>query len=278
MNVTIIGPTISGNKGAAAMFESAVQTITCRFPEAQFTLLSYYPEKDKSKNKYKHVEVLSANPLYLGLVVVPLSIIDGMLNKFGLSFFIKNKEVKAISRSDVFLDLAGISFVDGREIYLPFNVATLLPAIFMGKRIIKGAQALGPFDNPINRILAKLILPKLDLIVARGEKTKEHLDCLGLDNTVLGVDYAFTLKVKSEDKEYLENFKQNHTKFFSNKNGVVGISPSVVIEKYFKKSGESHVPILKKFINYLLNEGYSVLLIPHSIRLNTTKTKNNDLR
>jgi coenzyme F420-reducing hydrogenase beta subunit len=277
MKISIIGPTISGNKGASAMFESAVQTISERFPETEYILLSYYPKKDKLRNKFKNVKVLSASPLYLGIILVPLSILYAILNKFGLAFLIKNREIKEIGRSDLILDLSRIAFVDGREKYLPFNVSIVLLPIIMSKRIVKGAQALGPFKNPVNRFFAKLILPRIDLIIARGKKTKKYLDNLAFKNTVLGVDYAFALKVKERDKKYLKKFIKKNKKFFNNHKGVVGISPSVVIEKYFKKNGRSHLRILKKFINYLIDQGYSVLLIPHSIRPNSSKTKNNDL-
>ena len=54
--IAIIGSALSGNKGAAAMLESAVQTLTERFPDAEFTLLSMYPAEDRKQNPYKKFE------------------------------------------------------------------------------------------------------------------------------------------------------------------------------------------------------------------------------
>jgi colanic acid/amylovoran biosynthesis protein len=42
------------------------------------------------------------------------------------------------------IDLAGVSFIDGREKFLPFNILTILPAMLLGVPVVKFAQAMGP--------------------------------------------------------------------------------------------------------------------------------------
>ena len=48
--LTIIGSALAGNKGAAAMLESAVQTLSERLGEVEFTLLSMYPREDGTES------------------------------------------------------------------------------------------------------------------------------------------------------------------------------------------------------------------------------------
>lgn len=277
MTFGIIGPTISGNKGAAAMYEAAVQTLTKKYPRSKFYLFSYYPKADRKLPKFENVEVVNASPKRLVLFIVPLAFVYGVFQKLHIPTFPlrKIKVIKALSKCDIILDEGGISFVDGREKYLIFNVAILLPGMFMGKKIVKCAQALGTFKNTINNLLAKIFLPRVDLIVARGEKTQEHLDELNLNNVVLGTDYAFSLRITEEDERSVEKYLK--TEAFGNKGRIVGLCPSTVIENYCDKVGKDYVKITADFIDYLTKNGYSVAIIPHSIRKNTEKRKNNDL-
>ncbi len=70
----VIGSTLSGNKGAAAMLESSMQTLNKKFPGSRFTLLTYLPVEQEDKlNTYKNLTILKASPLYLGLVINPLA-------------------------------------------------------------------------------------------------------------------------------------------------------------------------------------------------------------
>ena len=80
--------------------------------------------------------------------------------------------------------MGGVSFVDGREKYLAFNIACILVPILFRKRIIKYSQALGPFNNPINRFFAKMLLPKINHIIARGKITYCNLKSIGLKKTL----------------------------------------------------------------------------------------------
>src|SRR5699024_11042200 len=106
-------------------------------------------------------------------------------------------EVAAIADADVVLDQGGIAFSDGREKFLLFNLAILLPAFFLGRPVVKCAQALGPFRGRINRLAARLALPRVRHIVARGAKTREFVDELGLTNVETGTDLAFVMGTAS---------------------------------------------------------------------------------
>lgn len=270
----IIGSTLSGNKGAAAMLESAVQTLGEKFPGSQFTLLSYLPiERERALNPYKNLQVLKASPLYLGLVINPLALLYRLLPPLR-GVIRKNKQIDALVSADVLLDQGGITFVDGREKFLLYNIASILPALLVKTKVVKCAQALGPFKSPLNRLAAKTFLPKMTAIVSRGSITHQYLAELGLTNVHRGADYAFLLNLSSQEREAV---RKRYSAMFLEETTLVGISPSVVMQKKIAASGKDYVQILADFIDWLNGQGKRVVVIPHSVRIDTTKTHNNDL-
>lgn len=137
---------------------------------------------------------------------------------------------------------------------------------------------MGPFNNHINRYVAKYILPKLDLNIARGRITEKHLLDLGLKNCVYCADAAFTMCIEDPAMfEKMRNLLDNATKNNLNFKGIVGISPNSIVEKYCKQNNMNHAEIFGDFINYLVENNYFVLLIPHSYRATSFLRHNNDL-
>lgn len=272
--VSIIGSTLSGNKGAAAMLESSIQNLMKKDKNTEFYLFSYLPlSVENSNNSFNNLQILKASPLYLGLVINPLALFYRIL-PFVRPLLRKNKQIKVLSESDVLLDQGGITFVDGREKFLLYNVASILPALFMKVKVVKCAQALGPFNGRINRTVARIFLPKVEIIVARGAITYDYLKSLNLKNVAKGADLAFLLDVTKQEKKAAENYYD--PKFFKGAE-VVGVSPSVVMQKKIDKKGGNYTQLISEFIDDLIKTGHKVALIPHSVRKNTTKTHNNDL-
>lgn len=274
--IVIIGSALSGNKGAAAMLESAIQTLSDRYADAEFTLLSMYPEEDSKQNPYNNLKIIDASPLVLGVGINSRALAYRILPFAREAIRNNSPAVRALKDADVLLDQGGITFVDGREKFLLYNVASVLPAINLGVPVVKCAQALGSFTSPVNKWAAKTYLPKMASIVSRGAVTQKYLDELNLTNVVEGADYAFLLDVTAEDG--VSASKKIDTSFFDSGDTVVGVSPSVVMRKKVDASGGSYVREITDFIEYLTKEkGYKVALIPHSVRTGTDKTHNNDL-
>ncbi len=272
--IVIIGSALSGNKGAAAMLESAVQTLSERYADPKFTLLSMYPAEDRLQNPYKNLDIVDASPLMLGVGINSWALVHRVL-PFARNVIHENSPaVRALKGADILLDQGGITFVDGREKFLLYNVASILPAINLGVPVVKCAQALGSFHNPINKWAAKTYLPKMAAIVSRGAVTHEYLAGLNLRNVTEGADYAFLLDVTEDDKKSAE--AKFDVKFFA-KGKVVGVSPSVVMRKKVDAAGGSYVREIVEFIDYVTAKGQKVALIPHSVRTGTDKTHNNDL-
>ncbi|WP_372595421.1 polysaccharide pyruvyl transferase family protein [Actinotalea sp.] len=275
MKVAIIGSALSGNKGAAAMLESAVQQLSGRDPEARFLLLSMYPRSDAEQNEYPNMTVRDASPLRLGLLLNSAALLHCVLPP--LRRLIENSvpEIKALATADVLLDQGGITFVDGRGKFLIYNVASILPALFVGTPVVKCAQAMGPFRTPVNRLAAKALLPRMAAIVSRGAVTHEHLLGLGLTNVTAGADLAFTLEVTEQDAAAV---REAVDMSFFDDGEVVGVSPSAVLRKSAEAAGGDYVGEVRRMIDHLTQDlGKKVLLVAHSARAHTEKTHNNDL-
>ena len=277
MRYVIIGSTLSGNKGAAAMLEASIQSVGERDKKAQFTLFTYLPvAEEQSKNIYKNLKIINGSPLRLGLIINPLAFLYMILPPLR-PIIIKSQAIQEIKKADVLLDQGGITFVDGREKFLLYNVASILPAIMLKTKVIKCSQAMGPFEGKINHLVSRLILPKVSVILARGNKTQEYLRTLRLKNVVPAADYAFCLEVtKSEEKKAKKILLDAGLSDRYNKN-VICVSPSQVVRKQCEKLGKDYVDQSAKFIKELLADGKKVVLLPHSARKNSEKTHNNDL-
>lgn len=276
MRYVIIGSAaFYGNKGAAAMLESSVQSISEHDPSAQFTLMSIYPEQDIAQNKYKNLQILPTKPLFLGAVVNLLALLYKLLMPIR-PLIRKQKHIKAIYECDAYLDENGVSFIDGREVFLIYNVANILPGILMNRRVVKCSQAMGPFNNKLNNVSAKFILPKIDTILARGKQTLSHLKSLNLNNVTPAADYAFSLQVSQQEentaKKTLKRYKLSEAN-----NDVVGIFPSQVVRKKCEKLGRDYEQLTADFINQCNDKGTNVVLMAHAARGDSLNTHNNDL-
>lgn len=274
MTYTIIASTFTGNLGGASMLEAAIQTLQKRDPKARFYVYSVYPERDRRANTYPNVEVVSAKPLVLALLINPLALLykvlvplRGLLAKINL--------VRPLAEADVYLDQGGVTFVKGRTVFLIYNVATILPALIVGVPVVKCSQALGAFDSWLNRTLAKLFLPATKQIFARGALTNRFLSGLKLTNVTEAADYAFLLQVSKQATLGVDElFKRREID--CNKE-IICIVPSKVVRTKVQRMGKDYVAEQQKFIKQLLARGFQVVLLPHSTRFYTNESHNNDV-
>lgn len=273
-NVVIIGSALSGNKGAAAMLEAAIEGLSARVPGIRFTLLSMYPEEDRQLNRYSNLEVVSASPFRLGVVINSLALLHRILPPLRPAIQRGSAAIGALSQADVMLDQGGITFSDGREKFLLYNVASILPALMLGVPVVKCAQAIGPFESRINRLVARIFLPKMALIVTRGRITHGFAQDLELKNIQPGADLAFTLDHSDLGGAANDAFVSG---LRPDRNGTVGLAPSVVLEKKFDRTGGDYAAEMVQFIEYLAARKLQVLLLPHSARTKINATHNNDL-
>src|SRR5690606_3750853 len=116
---------------------------------------------------------------------------------------------------------------------------------------------------------------KAQTLVTRGRITHEFAEGLGLQNLVAGADYAFSLAMDGTEEQGLREAGVD-LGFFED-GEVVGVCPSVVLQKKVEARGDDYVGQMIAFIERLRRAGKKVLLVPHSVRTGTEKTHNNDL-
>jgi polysaccharide pyruvyl transferase WcaK-like protein len=267
--IAVIGATLSGNKGAAAMLLSGVENVARLVPGARFDVLSIYPEEDRAANRDSRIEIVSGRPLAL-LAAVPLALLWWALARLGLppGPLRRNRILATLDRCQLLIDMSGISFSDGRGAVLAYNVACVLPALLLGTPVMKYSQALGPFRTVLNRALAKALLPRLALIAARGEITQGYLKELGLDNVILCADAAFALD---------ETDEPGGPGGFAGRR-LVGIAASSVVMAYCRRRGIDYCRVMADFIDELAASGeYGVWLIAHAVRRAKKGGRTNDV-
>jgi polysaccharide pyruvyl transferase WcaK-like protein len=184
-------------------------------------------------------------------------------------------EVRVLATADVLLDQGGITFADGRNWFLVYNVASVLPALLLGTPVVKCAQAMGPFTDPVNRRVARAVLPRMAAIVSRGAVTHGHLQALGLGNVTAGADLAFTLDVTDDGARAA---REAVDESFFDSGDVVGVSPSAVLRKGGGAAAERYVSEVVRMVDHLTCDlDRKVLLVAHSARAHSQWSHNNDL-
>ncbi|MFW6231235.1 MAG: polysaccharide pyruvyl transferase family protein, partial [Nanoarchaeota archaeon] len=281
--IVTIGTTLSGNKGAASMLISLIKNFRQYDPLTEFVSLSYYPQsQEKRFNVYENLRIVPVTPKKLVFFLLPLSLIFFLFSWIApvKKLCLRYRPLREIHEADLFVDISGISFSDGRGLIIIFNILCVLIPLCMRKRIIKYSQALGPFETKMNRFFAKLLLPRVDTIIARGDATKENLDALGLEKTHTKADGALSFPlspslISSRMRKLLETLAAKQK---AKERLVVGISPSSVVYKYCERNGIDYAGILRRLTKTLLNrEDILVVLFPYSARQGKEKMKNNDI-
>lgn len=290
ISFSIIGASLYGNRGAEAMLSTTIGILRKYFPQAEFNVFSYYPQKDKSilLNEAKSfIKIFSYKPIYLATRFFILSVLYKIIIKTLNLNYLKRLfplSVKCMAESKAIICIAGVSFIDGREKYLIYNIFSLLPPLILNVPIIKLSQALGPFHNPLNKYFAKIFLPACKKIFTRGNVTHSYFEesfpsesfYQRADDIVFIYDKSFSYSIEIESdykskKTLLANLKRN-------KKILVGICPSSVIEGYNKKNRGNYLTILLVIIEDLIRQGYIPVVFPNATKnINSNKKHNNDL-
>ncbi len=276
----VIAATVAGNRGAEAMLETTIGRLRDRYPDARFELFSYYPAEDRALISDPSITVHSCTPAALVFVHLPWAL---LVRGLRVPRRLAPASIRALAQCDALVDLAGVSFIDGREKFLPFNVLTIWPAMMLGVPVFKLSQALGPFRNPLNRYCAK-VLRRCSLIVPRGEVTVENLRELGLpeDLTLPAPDVAFMFEQRDalsiEGREEADRIVARARTLVVEGHEVVGVCPSAVIAARARKQGWDYTGFVADIVRGLLGSGKAVVLFPNATRAASGgELRNNDL-
>ncbi len=283
--ISIIGATISGNRGAEAMLSTVIGRIREKEPDADFNIYSYYPEEDKKLCRDRNVRIFSATPASLVFILFPLSLILGFLKlvRLGRAGLFFPGSISALDESDVLIDISGVSFMDGRIIYIPFNILNIFPAILVRTPVVKFAQALGPCKNPLVFIAARIFLARCLKIFARGSTTRKNLEDTGLRRDIIddAADLVFLHKdsysLSDENQKYLDSLISKIEDLKNEGRTIIGLCPSSVIASKARREKWNYTQMLSDIVQRLSRQGYAVLLFPNATREKSGKLRNNDL-
>ncbi|MCI9019383.1 MAG: hypothetical protein HFH32_01260 [Eubacterium sp.] len=277
ITIAITAASYSGNKGAAAMLQSSISQLLEAYGERlDIRLMSVYPCEDRRQCPHACVTVVPAQPQKLLFAAFPCAVLYRVAGRCApvRALLRKNQILDTYLETDLVIDEAGISFSDSRGFVMnTYAFVCMAVPMLLGVPAVKYSQALGPFHNVYNRLLAKLVLPGLKLILARGRLTKAHLCAAGIcKNVHLCADGAFSMPVDASVRKRVQ--KKSGP---AGKSRMAALSVSSVVEKKCRKAGIDYCRIMAGFIRYLTNQGWQVFLFPNAARMHSAKPRNNDL-
>lgn len=267
---------LTGNRGAVSMLEAAIDHLTGPETRGVVNVFTVYPRADARRPARQNVRLYSGTPINLVFKLIPLCLLYRLakLLHLPLPAWIWGKQMRALLDTDVCLMIGGTTFSDAKPIKVPYNVACLLPAILLKKKAMMYSQTLGPFRRRFNRFCARWCLSRMDLVAPRGPGSLANVTSLDLPCRVEYLpDSAFSLK---DDPQVDRRIREKYAHVPRGK-GIVGISVNSIVEKKCRQLGIDHHRAWVELIGHLRSQGYTVLLIPHSMRLGSKGRHNNDL-
>ena len=271
--VAIVGAALSANKGAAAMLETVMARLPERIGPCEFSVLTTYPEADAPKLPHGvNARVVGYEPVHMAVVELPVAVLTCVLRTLHLpTRWIRARACRAILDADAVVDVAGISFADGRgKPILFYNALMTGIPLLVGTPTVKAAQALGPFDSTLNRFLARIVLPRLSGICARGARTRDFLDSLHLANVTDVADLAFGLDEATELPEHVQSLIELCGDY-------VIVMPSSVVRRIVERDGGNYVALMTELVREVrTSTNLSVVIAPHSYRVGKPEDRMND--
>lgn len=256
------------------MLETVIACLPSTMGPCTFDILTTYPEADAPKvPQGSNARVVGLQPLRLALIEIPVASLALVARTLRLPLgWVRARACRSILDSAVVVDVAGISFVDGRGIPITiYNSLMTGLSLLLGVPTVKAAQALGPFKTQPNRLLAKLVLPRLAAVCARGARTREHLDTLHLSNVTNVADLAFSLDEAGSLPAQVEAALAPLGGKF------IVVMPSSVVRGLFESTGGDYVSAVATLIRGIRKStGLGVVVAPHSYRVGHPEGRMND--
>lgn len=280
--MAIIGGSVWGNRGASAMLETVIQKLRASAPDVQISIFTPYPEKDRSLSIAPDLQFYDSRPLaliryFLIALVLWLGRIFGLKNGLKMG-------AGALTRSDLLLDIGGITFADGRLKFLPYNILTIWPSLLHQVPVVKLSQAAGSFRNPLLRAIARIFLSRCDHIFARGEKTLGYIEDLGLgkEQVTLAADIAFSYRpsycISKENIKAAEQLCDTLDQKIAEGQKIICISPSELVAKKMQSYQPGFCELILDTIKKNKCDDLAYVLVPNATREGSKKRRNNDIQ
>ena len=256
------------------MVESVMARLPNEMGDCHFDILTTYPDADASRIPAgADAAVVGLQPLRLALVEFPIACLALVARTLRIPlFWVRSRGCRSMLDSSVVVDVAGISFADGRGFAIVvYNALMTGVPLLLGVPTVKAAQALGPFQSIPNKWLAALVLRRVKTVCARGSRTREHLDSLGGVNAVDVADLAFSLDEAAGLPSAVS------TALGSIDSNFIVVMPSAVVKGIFESTGGNYVSAMASLVTEIRSKtGRSVVIAPHSYRAGLPEGRMND--
>ena len=256
------------------MVESVMARLPNEMGDCHFDILTTYPDADASRIPADaDAAVVGLQPLRLALVEFPIACLALVARTLRIPlFWVRSRGCRSMLDSSVVVDVAGISFADGRGFAIVvYNALITGVPLLLGVPTVKAAQALGPFQSIPNKWLAPLVLRRVKTVCARGSRTREHLDSLGGVKVVDVADLAFSLDEAAGLPSAVS------TALSSIDSNFIVVMPSAVVKGIFESTGGDYVSAMASLVTEIRSKtGRSVVIAPHSYRAGLPEGRMND--
>ena len=256
------------------MVESVMARLPNEMGDCHFDILTTYPDADASRVPAgADAAVVGLQPLRLALVEFPIACLALVARTLRIPlFWVRSRGCRSMLDSSIVVDVAGISFADGRGFAIVvYNALMTGVPLLLGVPTVKAAQALGPFQSIPNKWLAPLVLRRVRTVCARGARTREHLDSLGGVNAVDVADLAFSLDEAAGLPSAVS------TALGSIDSNFIVVMPSAVVKGIFESTGGNYVSAMASLVTEIRSKtGRSVVIAPHSYRAGLPEGRMND--
>lgn len=281
----VIGGTLWGNRGAEAMVVTTIGRVRDRDPDARFIVMSYMAERDRELVTDPAVAVLDAGPKVSVLVHLPFAMLCWLLSLLRIRWpdVLLPRSVRLLRGCRALFDVSGISFHDGRLAVVAYNVVCLWPAMLLRVPVIRLSQAMGPFEQALNRVPARQMLRRATYTFARGRRTAEYLRDLdsSAERWSVSADVAFAYRdgdsLTRENEELVEQVATHLAQVRDRGQQIVALVPSSLVLKKMQARDEDYLAILRSVINHLHERHRHVVLVPNATRAGVDTMRNNDV-
>ena len=261
VRILLCGAGLKGNLGAPAMYDSVIDELKKHIPNLEVTILSKYPNDDRMECDYRGYRMIAYPTVKQMTTGCTFFVVGGLLKLLHIPCRWMARNGGALNEyfaNDILVDASGISFTDDRSFTnILINTLWFLPGIISGIPMVKMSQSMGPYNKWYVKLMANLVLKKLDFMVCRGNKsyeyTKEFLRKKDIYNLP---DTAFCLKMTENADDLLQKYNLKAEEY-------IAVGPSYVMRDYFDKGVYSDI-VAFALNNLSKKTGMKILFVPHS--------------
>lgn len=263
--ILLIGASLeSENKGVNALGIGAISLLMKNYNGASISLLCVGKQREKVQSILVGSKNKDIKTYYYSKEQFIKSLLESYVNRLfpsypskGISSLIASSDIVFdINEGDSFSDIYGL-----KRIIRHFTDSKLI--LSWKKPLVFLPQTIGPFNTIFGKLLAKHILKRLNKLYVRDNKAVKFLNKINIKEE-LSIDMA----VYMEPKDTAVQIKPN----------TVGINVSglMYLKRYKSLKGmyDEYPEFLNKLIQKVLENGFEVILIPHTY--NPTKPNTED--